>query len=121
MSQVNNKEFKIINKCKEFSNTLDNILENVPRKDMFYKDRLKNETLNLIKNIYYINGIDDKEKIKDVYSELCANIALIDYELERLYLKKYIVFKTLEKIAFLLIEINKMCKVWVTNKLNDES
>ena len=38
MFQVNNKNYLVLVKFKEFMILLDKTLENVPRKDMFYKD-----------------------------------------------------------------------------------
>lgn len=41
MSEIRNKEFLILSKSKELLFGLDDILENVPRKDIYYKDKLK--------------------------------------------------------------------------------
>lgn len=41
MSEIRNKEFLILSKSKELLFDLDDILENVPRKDIYYKDKLK--------------------------------------------------------------------------------
>lgn len=41
MSEIINKEFLILSKSKELLFDLDDILENVPRKDIYYKDKLK--------------------------------------------------------------------------------
>ena len=41
MFKINNNDFKILSKYKEFLLELDNVLENVLRKDMFYKDKVK--------------------------------------------------------------------------------
>ena len=67
MFRINNNDFKILQKYKIFLMNLDNSLENIPRKDMYFKDRIKNISLDVLK----------------------ANIALLDFMLERLLLKKY--------------------------------
>ena len=41
MFKINNNDFKILVKYKEFLNILDNMLENIPRKDIFYKSALR--------------------------------------------------------------------------------
>ena len=48
MKLSSSREFLIINKYKEFINILDNLIENIPKKDYFYKDKLKH-----IINRYY--------------------------------------------------------------------
>lgn len=42
MFRINNNDFKILQKYKIFLMNLDNSLENIPRKDMYFKDRIKN-------------------------------------------------------------------------------
>ena len=40
MFKISNNDFKILQKYKEFTTYLENILQNVPRKDMYYKDKI---------------------------------------------------------------------------------
>ena len=42
MFRINNNDFKILQKYKIFLMNLDNSLENIPRKDIYLKDRIKN-------------------------------------------------------------------------------
>ena len=39
MFKIINNEFKLLHKYKEFIKNLDNLIENIPRKDYFYKDK----------------------------------------------------------------------------------
>ena len=48
MSEIKNREFLILSKSKELLFDLDDILENVPRKDIYYKDKLKKYSAFLI-------------------------------------------------------------------------
>ncbi|MBQ8901560.1 MAG: hypothetical protein IJY87_00645 [Bacilli bacterium] len=41
MFKIRNNDFKILGKYKEYMDKIDNVLENVPRRDMYYKDKLK--------------------------------------------------------------------------------
>ena len=61
MYQINNNDFKILNKYKIFLDKLDDLLENVPRKDLFFKDLIRKkayETLELILLCSYEKDID---------------------------------------------------------------
>lgn len=40
MFKINNNDFKILQKYKSFLMNLDCSLENIPRKDMYFKDRI---------------------------------------------------------------------------------
>lgn len=51
MFRINNNDFKILQKYKIFLMNLDNSLENIPRKDMYFKDRIKNVSLDVLKDI----------------------------------------------------------------------
>ena len=43
---------------------------------------------------------------------------LIDYILERLYIKKYISKNSINKLGYKLKEINKMSSKWMENKIS---
>jgi len=117
MYRINNNDFKILVKYKEFMNDIDNILENVPRKDMYYKDRLRSVLDNLLEYIFRSSYEVNKEKIENNLVIIKSNIAMIDYMLDRLHNKKYILDKSLYKIGNSLIEINKMVTGWINNKI----
>lgn len=61
MNLSNSREFLILNKYKEFINILDNLIENIPKKDYFYKDKLKDLSIKLL---YFINKVIMKIIIK---------------------------------------------------------
>ena len=121
MFKINNINFKILNKYKEFMNKVDNVLENVPRKDMYYKDKLKevlDELLNYILKSSYELKID---KLEDYRVNIKSYIAMIDFMLDRLYDKKYVSEKSTYRLGNDLIEINKMVTGWLNGKLNVNS
>ena len=117
-SSNNAKEFLILTKYKEFINILDDVIENIPKKDIYYKNKLKEISINLL---YYINKTDNEEdynKINNYKVEIKSLIELIDYILERLYIKKYISKNSINKLGYKLIEINKMSSKWMENKIS---
>ena len=52
MFRIINNDFKIIIKYKTFLMNLDNALENIPRRDMYYKDYIRIKSLELLEIIY---------------------------------------------------------------------
>ena len=113
MFRINNNDFKILQKYKIFLMNLDNSLENIPRKDMYFKDRIKNVSLDVLKDILLCSY--DTSSVSLYRTSIKANIALLDFMLERLSLKKYISEKNLYKIATDLVELNKMVTGWLNN------
>ena len=113
MFRINNNDFKILQKYKSFLMNLDNSLENIPRKDIYFKDRIKNISLDVLKDILLCSY--DTSSVKMYRTSIKANIALLDFMLERLLLKKYISEKNLYKLASELVEIKKMVTGWLNN------
>lgn len=113
MFRINNNDFKVLQKYKSFLMNLDNSLENIPRKDIFFKDKIKNISLDVLKVILLCSY--DTSSVKMYRTSIKANIALLDFMLERLLLKKYISEKNLYKLANELVEINKMVTRWLNN------
>ena len=117
-SSNNAKEFLILTKYKEFINLLDDIIENIPKKDIYYKNKLKEISINLLYYINKTNNEEDYNKINSYKVEIKSLIELIDYILERLYIKKYISKNSINKLGYKLIEINKMSSKWMENKIS---
>lgn len=117
-SSNNAKEFLILTKYKEFINILDDVIENIPKKDIYYKNKLKEISINLLYYINKTNNEEDYNKINSYKVEIKSLIELIDYILERLYIKKYISKNSINKLGYKLIEINKMSSKWIENKIS---
>lgn len=117
-SSNNAKEFLILTKYKEFINLLDDVIENIPKKDIYYKNKLKEISINLLYYINKTNNEEDYNKINSYKVEIKSFIELIDYILERLYIKKYISKNSINKLGYKLIEINKMSSKWMENKIS---
>ena len=112
MFRISNNEFKVLIKSKEFLIKIDKILENVPRRDMYYKDKLRNVCDNLLENIFECSyELDDN--FNHYYKKIKSNIAQIDFMLDRLYTNKYISSTTLYRIGTDLVEINKLVTGWL--------
>lgn len=117
-SNNNAKEFLILTKYKEFITMLDDVIENIPKKDIYYKNKLKEISINILYYINKTNNEEDYNKIDTYKVEIKSLIELIDYILERLYIKKYISKNSINKLGYKLIEINKMSSKWIENKIS---
>ena len=106
---MNNNEFKIVIKIKDYIKIIDNYIVSIPKKELYLKNRIYNYSFDLLEEVYQMNNT--KEFINN---KLKSKISMLDYLFEYLYIKKYISEKQLEKIIFKLIEINKMISSWVT-------
>ena len=121
MNLSNSREFLILNKYKEFINILDNLIENIPKKDYFYNDKLKELSIKLL---YFINKTNNEDNYKLISSykvEINSLINTIDYIIERIFIKGYIAETSLKKVSYKLSEINRMSNKWLDNKIDYDS
>lgn len=102
--------FKIGIKAKKLFTELYDLTENIPRKDAFLRDQVKNKTFDLLETIYLLNSAQKPEPM--LHELIKTNLALIDFLLETLYNKKYLSLKQLDRIVYLLKEITKMTAKW---------
>ena len=119
MFKIVGNDFNILNKYKIFIIELDNLIENIPRKDYFYKDKIRKVSNYILELILKCNYETDNSNINYYVTNIKGSIAYLDFLLDRLYDMKYINEKNLYKITLKLIEINKMISGWLNNK--DES
>ena len=116
MFKIISNDFNILNKYKSFIIELDNLLENIPRKDYFYKDKIRTVSNYILELILKCNYEDDNFNINSYVANIKGSIAYLDFLLDRLYDMKYINSKNLYNITLKLIEINKMVTGWLNNK-----
>ncbi len=121
MFLISNNDFKILVKYKEFMNKVDDVLENVPRRDLYYKDKFRNVLDNLLEHIFKSSYEYEVNNLENYFVIIKSDIAMIDFMLDRLYAKRYISEKSLYKLGTDLIEINKMATSWLNGKINHES
>ena len=113
MFQVNNKNYLVLVKFKEFMILLDKTLENVPRKDMFYKDEIRKECVSVLELIIKL-GFEEEKMVSDGLL-IRSKIGVIDFLLDRLYNLRYITEKQIYNLGLHLSEIIKMINGIVKN------
>lgn len=116
MFKIIRNDFNILNKYKSFIIELDKLIENIPRKDYFYKDKIRAVSNYILELILKCNYEEENFNIGYYITNIKGSIAYLDFLLERIYIMKYISEKNLYKITLKLIEINKMITGWLNNK-----
>lgn len=119
MYRINNNDFKILGKYKNFLDELDDCLENVPRKDMYFKDKMRNISYDVLYLIIRCSYENSNDEVLNIYASLKAEIAMLDFFIDRLFSKKYMSEKKAYKLAGFLVEINKMLSSFISNKVNN--
>ena len=116
MPQLNNDKFLIIKNIKNYIIGLESLLVTFPKKDMFTKDRVYNDALELIEYVTIAN-YEKRIYVKTTYKiKAVAKINKLDFYLERAYKLKYISERQLTIKANELAKINKMIYAWCKNE-----
>lgn len=104
-----NDRFLVVKYVKEFIYSIDSLVVNFPRKDFVIKDRIMNDSLDILEMIYIANMSDDKNlKIK-----ILSKLSMLDFYLERSYRNNIISEKVCKKKASELSNISKLIYGWI--------
>ena len=109
----NEERFKLASNIKKFLLDSEKLLDNIPRKDFYNRDRFRDDITEILRLVYIANLTNDKEEKKRYQIDICARISMIDFYLERAYVLKYISEKQLYNYTKRLEEILKMTKGWM--------
>lgn len=108
-----NEKFLITKYIKTFILNLDDMIVNMPKKELYMKDKLLDTSLEVLYLVYEANYITDKTIKKEKQIKLLSKIHLLDFYIERLYEKKYISEKVCLKKSNELLKISKMVYKWI--------
>ena len=102
----------IIREVKAFIESLDEILINLPRREVVLKERFKKDSYDLLELVYMANQVELKDR--HIYQRQClTKISMLDYYLEVCFKKKYMIEKQVLKRSRKLLQINKMMYGWI--------
>ena len=107
------EKFKVINFIRELIIVIDGELENFPKKDIEIKNRLRNNTYDLLEVAYYANNVSDIEERKKSLETAIAKIKVIDFLINLCYDKQIINSKKYYKIAQKNDDIVKYLIGWI--------
>lgn len=95
---------------------LESLLVTFPKKDMFSKNMVYNDALDLLELVTKANYESRIDYKRCFQIEAMSKINKIDFYLERAYKLKYISERQLIKNVNELAKINKMIYVWCKNE-----
>ena len=113
MSTITNKEFLIANKTSKVILELSNILEVVPKKYYYQKNKTLGYAYELLETIYIVNNAD--YDISREVQIIKKDITMLDFSLGFFVDKKCLSIKQTQKTIYYLTEISKMTNVWFSN------
>ena len=113
MKSLSSDDFIILNKTLLFTDKIDSLISNIPRKDYYYKDKLISDSYILLEYIFRANYSVNKDIRDSCLTEILVRLSIIDKLLERFYKKKYISERQLYTSVRLLTEVNRMVKKWL--------
>lgn len=100
-------EFLIVKNIKEFIVSLDNFLNNYPRKEYELRNRLVNTSYDLLELVYQSNYKKDFN-----FNIILSKISMLDFYLELSFKKKIINEKRVMNMSNRLLVIRKMIYKW---------
>lgn len=102
----------IIKEYKQYLLMLEKVLENVPKKDYICRSNFYNDSIDVLRLIYYANNLEGDERLK-IQKDIIARISVLDFYIERLIVLKHITSGSATKISNQLIKIRKMIYGWL--------
>lgn len=115
LEQGRNEKFLIIKNIKSFIIGLEKLLTTFPKKDVFTRNMVYNDALELLELVAKANYENRLDYKKTFQIEALAKINRMDFYIERAYKLKYISEKQCIAKLNELLKINKMIYVWCSN------
>ena len=84
------EKFKVINFIRTLVLNLDSLLDNFPKKDIELKNRIRNNSYDLLELAYKANMTANKEHRREILEEALAKVKIIDFLVNICYDKKLI-------------------------------
>ena len=107
------EKFKIIQFIRDLLLMIDKEMDNFPKKDIELKNRLRNNSYDLLEIAYKANSTTSVEKKKDYLEEIVAKIKITDFLLNLCYDKQIINSKKYIKFSTKIDDILKYSIGWM--------
>lgn len=107
------EKFKVINFIRELLVNIDKNLDNFPKKDIEIKNRIRNESYDLLELAYKANVSSNVNYKKSLLENLIAKIKVIDFLLNLCYEKEIINSKRYIKFGDKMDDILKYTLGWI--------
>lgn len=109
---MENEKFKVLNYIRKLLTYIDQNLDNFPKKDIELKNRIRNESYDLLYLSYKANTTDNIEKKIDLIESSVAKAKVIDFLINMCYDKQIINSKRYLKFGKALDDIVKYLVGW---------
>ena len=107
------EKFKVIQFIRELIIASDKALENYPKADMELKNRIRNNSYDLLELAYEANSVKDPEYKKELLYKVVAKIKVIDFLFNFSYDKKLINQRKYYTLGNKLEDIAKYANGWL--------
>ncbi|MBR0351481.1 MAG: four helix bundle protein [Clostridia bacterium] len=114
------ERFKIIQFIRELIIIVDKELDNFPKKDIEYKNRIRNLSFDVLELAYEANTVSNIKSKKDYVEKIFGKIKLLDFLLNMCYDKMIITKKKYFKFGEKMDDIIKYTTGWI-NSLNKQN
>lgn len=108
-----NDRFLVVRHVKEFIYSFDEMVVNFPRKEFVIKDRIINDSMDILEMIYIANSSDINKELK---VRILSKLSMLDFYLERSYKNNIISEKILKKYSNKLANITKLIYGWIRSE-----
>lgn len=112
-TKIKEEKFKVIQFIRELIIYVDKSLDNFPKKDIELKNRLRNNSYDLLEIAYLANTVKDEERKKELLERIIAKIKVIDFLLNICYEKEIINSKKYMKFGNKMDDILKYTFGWM--------
>ena len=107
------EKFKVINFIRELILYIDSNLDNFPKKDIELKNRIRNNSYDLLELAYKANVKTNQEEKRNLLEEIIAKVKIIDFLLNLCYEKQIINRKKYVKFGEKMDDILKYTLGWI--------
>ena len=121
MIKIKEEKFQVIQFIRELILYIDKNLDNFPKKDIELKNRIRNNSYDLLEIVYLANSSKDVSRKKELLEQVIAKIKVIDFLLNICYEKQIINSKRYMKFGTKMDDILKYTLGWlktINNVLN---
>ena len=109
------EKFRVIAFIRDLLVISDKVLENYPKSELELKNRIRNNTYDLLELAYEANSVIDVEYKKSLIYRILAKIKVIDFLFNFSYDKKLINEKKYYNIGRKINEIAKFANGWLNS------
>ena len=107
------EKFKILQHIRELLILIDNEMDNFSKKDIELKNRIRNNSFDILELAYEANTITEVELKINLLLKLLAKLKIIDFLLNLSYDKKIITSKKYIKFGNKIGDILKYANGWI--------